>query len=240
MSKMAISESLKTELKEFLASQSSADLLSVYLFFLEKKYDLHPVVFVRDKTIYPNAEDAVKKLTEKGGLWHKTEIKVGYGPPTINAETKKIYICPFTGKVFGDNTHPNPQDAIYDWVTNCPENTERIGGVKAKRFFISDDPEIIKNYIKPQKQPLSKVVYSSAVTGKLFNSQAAVIADFKKNYLKPMTLLEVQTQKKFQLQEQFLELLQEQLLEEKIAAFVEMLAQYEEFHPYISQWVEEE
>ena len=56
---------------------------------------------------------------------------------------------------------------------------------KAFNFFdvdpiISEDPEVIKNYIKRRKEPIKKVVYSSAITGKLFNTKGAVIEDFKK------------------------------------------------------------
>ncbi len=238
MSNFTITEKLKDELVEFLKSMRSPDLLTAYLFFLEKKFHLHPVASVRDKLIFQSKDDAVAKLQEENKLWHKTEIKIGYGKPGINEQTKKIYICPFTGKVFGNNTHPNPQDAIYDWVSKCPENTEWVGGVKAKRFFVSEDPEVIKNYIKPVKEALSKTVYSSAITGKLFNSKEAVIEDFSEHYLKPMTLVEVQNQSRFQLHESFLVLLQEYLQEEKVALFVEALAKHDQFHPYIEKWVE--
>lgn len=74
-------------------------------------------------------------------------------------QQRKIYICPFTGKVFGDNTHPNPQDAIYDWVSKCPENKERLDGIKVKRFFVSEDPDVIKNYIQKRREPISKIVF---------------------------------------------------------------------------------
>lgn len=237
---MAISQENKQALLRFLQGHRSAELLSAYLFFLERKFHLRPVVFVRDKIIYKSAEAAVSKLEKEGKVWRETEIKIGYGPPTVNELTKKIYICPFTGKVFADNTHPNPQDAIYDWVSHCPENTERQGGVRAKRFFVSEDPEVIKNYIKPLKQPISKTVYSSAVTGKLYNSKESVIEDFKNNYLKPMTLVEVQNQNRYQMEETFLNFIQEQLQEDKIASFVESLAEEEMFHPYVSRWVETE
>ena len=73
-----------------------------------------------------------------------TEIKIGQDTRSVNEQTKKIYICPFSGKVFGDNTHPNPQDAIYDWVSTCAENNERVGGLRVKRFFVSEDPEMIQ------------------------------------------------------------------------------------------------
>lgn len=237
---VVISQKLKNELTEFLKTQRSPELLTTYLFFLEKKFGLRPVVFVRDKVIFSSSDEAVQRLEEEGKLWHKTEIKIGFGPPTVNEQTKKIYICPFTGKTFADNTHPNPQDAIYDWVSKCPENTERVGGVKAKRFFVSEDPEVIKNYIQPRKEPITKTVFSSAITGKLFNSKEAVIQDFLENYLKPMTLVEVQNQNRFQLDNHFLELIQDHLQEEKVASFVEALAEHKEFLTYVSKWVEAE
>ena len=223
-----------------MQERRSPELLAAYLFYLERRFNLQPVVFVRDKMIYQSSEAAVKKLEEAGKVWRETEIKIGYGPPSVNELTKKIYICPFTGKVFADNTHPNPQDAIYDWVSKCPENTERLGGVRVKRFFVSDDPEVIKNYIKPPKEPILKTVFSSAATGKLYNSKEAVIRDFKENYLKPMTLVEVQNQNRFQLEESFLNFIQDHLQEEKIASFVETLAEDEVFHPYVTKWIETE
>lgn len=240
MTSHVISDRLKEELSEFLQKHRDAELLATYLFFIEKKFDLAPVVFIRDKIIYQSSEEAVRALEAEGKLWRETEIKVGYGPPTVNEETKKIYICPFTGKVFGDNTHPNPQDAIYDWVSKCPENTEKVGGLKVKRFFVSEDPEVIKNYITPHKKPITKTVFSSAITGKLFNSKEAVISDFKENFLKRLPLVDVQNQNRFQLDNKFLEFIQKQLKEEKIASFVEAMAEIEQFKTYVSQWVEEE
>ncbi|MCP5469649.1 MAG: DUF2709 domain-containing protein [Chlamydiales bacterium] len=235
---MALTQKLKKEIFEFLQKQRSPDLLTAYFFYLEKEFKLEPVVFLQDKKIYQSGSDAMNMLEDEGKVWRETEIKVGYGPPTVNEETKRIYICPFTGKVFADNTHPNPQDAIYDWVSRCPENTERVGGVKAKRFFVSDDPEVIKNYIKPHKEPTSKTVYSSAVSGKLYNSKEAVVRDFKQNYLKPMTLVDVQNQNRFELEESFLHLIEKHLQESEITKFVEALADDEIFHPYVNKWVE--
>ena len=237
---MAISADLKKDLLLFLKEYRSPDLLGAYLFYLEKKFRLHPVVFVRDKMIYQSAEDAIKKLEQEGKLWRETEIKIGFGPPTVNDQTRKIYICPFTGKVFADNTHPNPQDAIYDWVSKCPENKERIGGVPVKRFFVSEDYEVIKSYIKPRKEPISKIVYSSVITGKLFSSKDTVIQNFKDNYLKMLTLVEVQNQNRFQLEGSFLDFIQNYLQEEKVASFVETLAEDEAFYSYVTKWVETE
>ena len=235
---LSITAELKNELLKFLKKNKNADLVTVYLAFVEGKYHLSPVLFPRDKTIYQSIEDLIERLEAQGKLWRETEITIQFGQQSVNEETKKVYICPFTGKVFGDNTCPNPQDAIYDWVAKCPENKERIGGLPVKRFFVSEDPEVIKNYISHRKASMKKVVYSSAVTGKLFNSKAAVIEDFKKNHVKPLTLLEVQNQNRFQIEEHFLEFIQKHLTEDKIAAFVEALGSHPEFEPYLAKWVE--
>ena len=130
------------------------------------------MLFVKEKTIYQSKDALVKKVDEEGKLCRETEIKIKIGKPSVNTKTKKIYICPYSGKVFGDNTHPNPQDAIYDWVSKCPENTERANGMRVKRFFVSEDPAVIKNYVQEHKKTISKTVFSSGVTGKLFNDTA--------------------------------------------------------------------
>jgi hypothetical protein len=240
MAAAAISETLKNELVKFLKKNKKADLITTYLFFLEKKFNIDPVLFIRDKMIYQSQSDLIKNLEDQGKLWRETEIKIQYGQQSVNEQTKKIYICPFTGKVFGDNTHPNPQDAIYDWVSKCPENTERVGGLKAKRFLVSEDPEVIKNYIVKRKEPITKNVYSSAVTGKLFNSKHAVLEDFIRNQLRSIPLEEVPNQNRFQIEEHFLAFIQNHLEESKINAFIESLSQHDEFSSFIDQWLVEE
>ena len=237
---LSISAEQKTELLKFLKKNRSADLVTIYLLYVEEKFKLKPVLFPRDKMIYQSTDDLIRHLETEGKLWRETEITIQFGQQSVNEDTKKIYICPFTGKVFGDNTHPNPQDAIYDWVSKCPENKERVGGLPAKRFFVSEDPEVIRNYISNRKASIKKVVYSSAVTGKLFNSKASVIEDFKKNYIKPLTLFEVQNQNRYEIEEHFLGFIQKQLAEDKIAQFVEALSQHAEFEPYLEKWVESE
>lgn len=237
---LTISDDQKNELLKFLKKNRNADLVMFYLHFVQEKFKLKPVLFPRDKMIFQSVEDLVHKLESEGKLWRETEITIQFGQQSVNEDTKKIYICPFTGKVFGDNTCPNPQDAIYDWVAKCPENKERVGGLPAKRFFVSEDPDVIKNYISARKASIKKVVYSSAITGKLFNSKAAVIDSFKKNYVKPMTLFEVQNQNRYEIDEKFLGFIQKHLSEEKISQFVEALSGHSEFEPYLSKWVETE
>lgn len=240
MATIVISEGVKKAIKQYLTDNPHAELVNTYLFFIQSKFNLQPVLYPKDKLIYQSAEDAIRAIEKEGKLWTETEIKIGITKQSVNEETKKIYICPFTGKVFGDNTHPNPQDAIYDWVSKCPENTERVGGLRVKRFFVSEDPEVIQNYIhksEPLKKPITKVVYSSVLSGKLFNSKDAVINDFRKNYLRSLTLVEVQSQNRFQIEEKFLGFIQNQLVEEKVTSFVEALADSPEFAPHIERWL---
>lgn len=240
MTKVVINEDDQKVLRQFLNDNRPAELVNTYLCFIENKFNLQPVLFPKEKKIYQSTEDAVKILEKEGKLWHEAEIKIGFSNLSVNDQTTKIYICPFTGKVFGDNTHPNPQDAIYDWVSKCPENTERVGGVRVKRFYISEDPEVIKSYIaktKP-KEPIKKVVYSSVLSSKLFISKEAVIEDFKKNYLKRLSLVEVQNQNRFEIEDHFLAFIRKQLAEDKITAFVESLAELDEFSPYVERWIE--
>jgi len=238
-----ISKDQKSAILKYLTDTSNPELINTYLRFIEKKLNIQPVLFPRDKTIYGGMDKLIEDLEEKGSLCKETEIKIRFSREDVNENTKKIYICPFTGKVFGDNTHPNPIDAIYDWVSKCPENKERVGGLRAKRFYVSEDPEVIQDYAektKPSKAPISKTVYTSALNGKLFNSKQGVIDDFKRHYVKKMSLVEVQNQNRFQIEDKFLASLQEQLAEDKITAFVEALAEHEEFVPYIEKWLEED
>ncbi len=240
MAALVITDALKDELEKFLEKNKRADLITTYLFFLEKKFNIKPVLYIRDKTIYQGEEELLHKLESQGKLWRETEIKIQVGPQSVNEATKKVYICPFTGKVFGDNTHPNPQDAIYDWVSKCPENTERVGGLKVKRFFTSEDPEIIKTYITKRKDPISKIVFSSVATGKLFNSKHAIIEDLTHNLLKPIPLVEVPNQNKFQIDESLLNFIQTHLDDKLISSFVEALSKIDEFSNYLDQWLDED
>ena len=72
-----------------------------------------------------------------------------------------------------------------------------------------------------------------------FHSKEAVIDDFRENYLKRVSLVEVQGQSRFQIEESFMAFIEEYLQEDKIAAFVETLSEYEEFAPYVELWLGE-
>jgi hypothetical protein len=233
---MAIEENLKKELKAYFKSHKKPELLETYLFYLEHKYPIAPVLFPFEKRIYQNLDHLISKLEANGKLWRETEIKVQFGKQNVNKETQKIYICPFSGKAFGDNTCLNPQDAIYDWVSKCPENKERANGMKVKRFFVSEDPKVIAEYIEERKDPIVKTVFSSAVSGKLFNSKKAVIDDFKANYIKKMSLVEVQSQNRFEIDEEFLAFIKSHLSQERVAQFVEDLSEDGSFEDSIAHW----
>jgi hypothetical protein len=234
-----LTDKLKEQLHRFLEENSSAELVNTYLYYIQNKFNLQPVLYPKDKIIYQSAEEAMKLIEREHPLWKETEIKITFSKESVNDLTKRIYICPFSGKVFGDNTHPDPQDAIYDWVAKCPENKERVGGLPVKRFFVSEDPEVLNHYLMKTKtkEPIRKTVYSSTLSGKIFGSKEAILGDFKKNYLKPMSLLEVQNQNRFNIEDSFLEFIQKQLSEDKVAAFIEALAEYEEFLPHVQRWL---
>ncbi len=239
MVKTKIPDGVIADIDSFLKKNRKADVITTYLFFLEKKFNLHPVVFIREKKIYQSESELIRILENESRLWRETDIKIQVGKSGVNEETKKIYICPHSGKVFGDNTCLSPQDAIYDWVSACPENTERQGGLRVKRFYISEDPEIIKNYIKKQKAPLNKKVYTSIITGKLFDSKRGVIADLIKNHVRTIPMQDVPTQNKFEIQEDFLSFIQEYLDEAKISDFISSLSEHEIFAKNIARWEEE-
>ncbi len=240
MTKLVITDELISVLDIYLKKNSSAGLLNAYLFFIEQKHNIQPVLFPKEKKIYQSADEIIRLLEKENKLWHEAEIKIGFSNLNVNTQSKKIYICPFTGKVFADNTHPNPQDAIYDWVSKCPENTEREGGLRVKRFFISEDSEVIQSYVSKvkHKEPITKKVFSSVLSGKLFSSKESVIKDFKNNYLHPMSLAEVQNQNKYQIEEHFLAFIQSQLNQDKVESFVEALLKIDEFVPYVDKWLE--
>jgi hypothetical protein len=239
MAAFVITESLKEELIKFLNKNPKSDLLTAYLFFLSKKYSIKPVLYIREKTIFQGQEELIKSLENQGKIWREAEIKIEVGQPVVNEQTQKIYICPFSGKVFGDNTHPNPLDAIYDWVSKCPENTERSNGLKVKKFYVSEDKEVIKNYIQKRKEPIKKIVYSSVTSGKIFSSKEAVIEDFKHNQLKEIPLAEVPNQNRFQIEGQLLKFIQNNIHESKLAEFVEAISDVKELVPFATAWLEE-
>lgn len=237
MSSITISDKLIQEIERFLKKNRKSDLVTTYLFYLGLKNKIEPVLYIKEKKIYQSEAQILKMLEEQGKLWRQAEIHIQVGQPTINEETKRIYICPITGKAFGDNTHPNPQDAIYDWVSR---HGEMVDGVRNKRFYTSEDPEIIKNYITKVRDPIKKQVFSSLATGKLFNSEKSAVEDFKQFQLKAIPLESIPAQNRFEIEEHFLKWIEAQLNEEALASFVEALCQHQHLAPYARNWLEDE
>lgn len=239
MTKEVISESLRKDFLGYLKRKRKLDLISNYLYFVSKKYDIHPIVSPKHRMIFRNLEEALEILESEGKIWRETQVRIGDEQAHVNEQTKKIYICPFSGKVFADNTHPNPQDAIYDWVAHSPLNKERKDGLVVKRFFVSEDPEMIKNYIVKTEEPITKTVFSSVLTGALYNSKEVILEEFKKDFIKPIHLEEIQNQNRYELEDKFLHFVQDELAEEKVTQFIEALSEYIEFLPYIQLWLED-
>ncbi len=234
----ALLDPLKQDFLSYLKPKRKPDLITSYLHYVALRDKISPVVCPRYKLIFKSLEDSISTLEKEGRIWRETRIHVGLESAVVNEQTKKIYICPFSGKVFADNTHPNPQDAIYDWVARCPQNTERKDGLVVKRFFVSEDPEIIKTYIDQSNVPVVKVVFSSALTGALYQNKETILKEFKKDYVKPFPLDEIQNQNRFEIESGLLQYIQEQLAEDRVSEFIESLSQYEEFTPYIEKWLE--
>ena len=90
MTQNVISNDIKDELEQFLKENESPELVNTYLFYVEKKFKLHPVLFPKDKIIYQSAEDAVKYVEKQQQLWHETEIKIGYSNLSVNDQTRKF------------------------------------------------------------------------------------------------------------------------------------------------------
>ena len=96
----------------------------------------------------------------------------------------------------------------------------------------------IKNYVLERKKPITKEVYSSYISGKLFNSKEDVMKDFKKNHIKRLSIFEVQNQNRFEIEKSLLKFLKEILTEEKISKFVEELSLYREFTENLKKWLD--
>jgi hypothetical protein len=238
MATIVITENLKDELVRFLKKNKKTDLSTIYCYYLEKKHQIKPVLFIRDKTIYQSQEKLLETLEGQGKLWRETEIKIQLGQQNVNEQTKKVYICPFCGKVYADNTYLYPQDEICHHLSKqCKDNTQRVNGLPAKTFLVSEDAEVIRSYIPKQKEAKKKIVYSSAVTGKLFNSKQAVLDDFIKNQIKPYSFSEIPNNTRFNMEESFLAFSEKHF--NNIPAFYEVISRIDEFDPYMDQWSEE-
>ncbi len=71
---LTINPELKAELLKFLKKNRNADLVTIYLAFIEEKYRLQPVLFPREKMIYQSLEDLTQKLETQGKHRKETEF----------------------------------------------------------------------------------------------------------------------------------------------------------------------
>ena len=62
MAKVVITQDLKDSIDHFLEENRPAELINTYLFFIQIKFNIQPVLFVRDKIIFQSMEDAIKRL----------------------------------------------------------------------------------------------------------------------------------------------------------------------------------
>jgi hypothetical protein len=235
ITQFTISPEHKSELMKFLKKHLEADAVEGYCAHIEHKFKLKPIACPREKVICQSLDDLIHYLESHGKLWRETEITIQFGKQSVNENTKKIYICPFCSKAIGENMDANPADWMYEHVAKCKSNNIIVDGLPVKKFLVSEDPDMIKEYITERKASVKKVVYTSA-SGKLFNSKAAVLEDFKKNQVKPMTLYEVvQNPREFTVEGRLASLRDEFIVEEKIIAFLEALSKFPEFEPYVKR-----
>ena len=80
MANVVISDNLKDEVLKFLKKIKKADLITTYLYFLEKKFNIKPVLFAREKTIYQSQDDLIQRLEKEGKLWRADIPNLHYFP----------------------------------------------------------------------------------------------------------------------------------------------------------------
>ena len=67
---MQITEKIKKEILKFLKRTRKADLILTYLYYVEQKNNLKPVLFIREKKIYQSLENYILS-TGFQALFHK-------------------------------------------------------------------------------------------------------------------------------------------------------------------------
>jgi hypothetical protein len=230
-----ISPEHRNELLKFLKKHPSADAVEGYCAHIEQKYKLKPISAPREKVIGKSLDDLITHLEAQGKLWREKEITLQFGQQSVNETTVKIFICPFCHKAIGNNMDAHPADRMYEHVSTCKKNEKLGDGVPVKSFLVSEDIDLIKEHIKERRSSVKKVVYTSS-NGKLFNSKEAVLDDFKKNQIKPMTFFEaVQNPRDFELESRLEKIIHDEVVEEKIYAFLEELSKHADFETYVTR-----
>eukprot|EP00105_Crassostrea_gigas_P044026 XP_019928174.1 PREDICTED: uncharacterized protein LOC109620371 [Crassostrea gigas] len=217
-----------------ISGKSKGEFTELFLNFITLEYDIRPVLYLGNRTIYRTPEEAFEKLTKNDEAYTCIKLNTVGHKPEVDNETTKIFICPFSGKVFGNNMFLHPEDVIYEWVMNCPENKVGKSGMKERRFYVSEDPKLISSY-KKEEVVETKEVFKSISSKKLFLSQEDAIEDVKKS-LKPMSISEVVSQKKHKLDDDFIELLQKVLDEDYTQQVFDAMLSCEGLKGITSKW----
>lgn len=234
-----ISPEHRNELLKFLKKHPNADAVEGYCAHIEQKLKLKPMACPREKVIGKSLDDLIQFLDSQGKISRETEHTFHHGKQTVNVSTVKVYICPFCHIGIGNNMDAFPADRMYDHVSKCSKNTTLGDGVPLKSFSVSEDPEMIAEFITERKASVKKIVHT--VGSKVYSSKEAVLEDFKKNQIKPMTFYEVVLNpREFEIEKRLSAVIEEYVNEEKIIAFLETLSKHPEFEPYVKKCQEGE
>ena len=66
MTKFAITENQKKSLQRFIGQNKHPELVATYLFYVEQKFQLKPVLFVQDKIVLTMQLQSLKKMVNYG------------------------------------------------------------------------------------------------------------------------------------------------------------------------------
>jgi hypothetical protein len=234
-----LSEDEKLHLLNFLKKTRNVDAVTAYCAYIEEKYRLKLVSFPRGKKMSFSMDSLVQELDSEGKLCVEKEIVRRYGRLVADNLTTKLYLCPFCDWAIGDNVDQFAGDKIVEHVAICSKNNEIEGGLKSKRFLISTDPKEIKKRSEDPKAISKKMVFTSNFSSKAFSSKKEVVEDFKKNFVRPITLKEVvYADEDVELDEKLLNFKEEHVTGEVIERFLHSLESLDEFKPYLKKWVE--
>ena len=237
-----ISKQLLDHLEKQIKAKKNPSCGTAYMYYLKNILKISPVVYMPSKTIYESIQHCIEHLSDKNEIYRETSIKICYQASAVNNETTKIYICPYSGKIFGNNTHENPQDAIYDWVSRCPENKDYINGIKSKKFFISEDPKTISQYINKNEKTIEKKVYApfhnkGILKDKVYNTISSLEKDIANKCFKSISIQDCDDESRYIISDG---LTNNYLNDDTFTEFYNILSNREEFDYFTHLWSQEE
>lgn len=240
LKELKITPALKESLMKFSKSHPHSSIEEAFLLVvLEHIADVHPVLYVPEKLIYQNQSVLSKHLDyleRSGMLYREAQVIVKKEEDSVNSETTKVFINPFNNAVFGNNCFLHAEDEIVNSVATCPENTERAGGVKAIRYFVSTDPKVIHSYIHATSVPTVKTMFICNRTKKLFATKEGAKEEALKGQIKELSMLEMGIQKRNSPQSEFLSFLEKAITEEGLANFIAAIQKDKDLLPLLERW----